>query len=289
MTKRILIILLLVLMLPVKTQAKENPLQEQVTVVYHGNLMRTRVREETVGDLLQRLNLPVQENDVLSHGTAEKIQGGMTLRVDSVIIQEELYTTTIPYEVSSCNDATLPEGTWEVLIPGVDGELSCRAEVTYINGKETSRNILSQTQTIAPVTEVVAWGTGAVPVQAPVDPKGIPIIEDGYIHLPTGEVLTYTKTGTVRASAYTHTDEGCDFITSTGSRVHVGTVAVDPRYIPYGTRMFIMARSGSYVYGISEAEDCGGAIKGDRVDLYLPTYEECMEFGRRVCTVYYLG
>ena len=33
----------------------------------------------------------------------------------------------------------------------------------------------------------------------------------------------------------------------------------------------------------------GGAIKGDRVDLYLPTYEECMEFGRRVCTVYYLG
>lgn len=288
MRKQILILLLLALALPMEALAQESPLQEQVTVVYHGRLMRTRAREETVADLLQRLDLPAMENDVISHGMENAVHGGMTLRVDSIVTREESYTITIPHEVSNCNDSTLPEGTWEVLIPGVDGELSCLAEVTYVNGKETCRKMLSQTQTIAPVTEVVAWGTGIVPEREPIDPKGIPIVKDGYIRLPTGEVLTYSKTGTVRASAYTHTDAGCDFITSTGSRVHVGTVAVDPRYIPYGTRMFIMARSGSYVYGISEAEDCGGAIKGDRVDLYLPTYEECMEFGRRVCTVYYL-
>ena len=192
-------------------------------------------------------------------------------------------------EINTCTDSTLPQGQWEVLVPGADGALSCEAEVTYINGKETQRNVLSQIQTIAPVTEIIATGTGPLPQTAPIDPKGLPVIEDGYIRLPTGEVLTYTGTATVRASAYTHTDAGCDLITATGSRVHVGTVAVDPRYIPYGTRMFIMATSGSYVYGVSEAEDCGGAIKGDRVDLYLPTYEECMEFGRRVCTVYYLG
>ena len=122
-----------------------------------------------------------------------------------------------------------------------------------------------------------------------VDPDAMPIISDGYITLPTGEVLTYTDTATVRATAYTHTDAGCDLITATGSTVHVGTVAVDPRYIPYGTRMFIVANDGSYIYGISEAEDCGGAIKGDRVDLYFPTYAECMEFGWRTCTIYFLG
>ena len=66
-------------------------------------------------------------------------------------------------------------------------------------------------------------------------------------------------------------------------------MAVDPRYIPYGTRMFIVASDGSYVYGIARAEDCGGDIKGDRMDLYMPTYEACMVFGRRRCTVYFLG
>jgi len=286
---RCTLLAVLLCLLPITANAGTEILQDQVTVVYHGELLRTRAREETVGTLLERLELTVKPEDVLSHDLEQTVEGGRTYRVDSVITRVEQYTTTVSHETTNCNDPDLPEGTWEVLIQGADGELSCTAEVTYINGKETDRKILSQTQTIAPVTEVVAWGTGPAPSTEPIDPKGIPIIEDGYIRLPTGEVLTYTHTGTVRASAYTHTDAGCDFITSTGSRVHVGTVAVDPRYIPYGTRMFIMARSGSYVYGISEAEDCGGAIKGDRVDLYLPTYEACMEFGRRVCTVYYLG
>ena len=121
--------------------------------------------------------------------------------------------------------------------------------------------------------------------------KGSPVyaIADGYITLPTGEVLTYTDTATIRATAYTHTDAGCDFVTATGTTVHWGTVAVDPRYIPYGTRMFIVSNDGEYVYGIAVAEDCGGDIKGDRMDLYMPTYQQCMEFGRRNCTLYFLG
>ena len=158
-----------------------------------------------------------------------------------------------------------------------------------ITGESAAGAAYDVHQTVAPVTEVVVWGTGPVPEVREPDPNDLPVIEDGYIYLPTGEVLTYTGTGTVRASAYTHTDEGCDLITSTGSRVHVGTVAVDPRYIPYGTRMFIIANDGSYVYGIATAEDCGGDIKGDRMDLYMPTYEQCMAFGRRRCTLYFLG
>ena len=117
----------------------------------------------------------------------------------------------------------------------------------------------------------------------------IPPLRFRYIRMPSGELLTYYKTDNVTATGYTHTDAGCDRITSTGTTVRVGTVAVDPRYIPYGTRMFIQTVSGSYIYGIAVAEDCGGDIKGDRMDLYLPTYEECREFGRRVCTVYFLG
>lgn len=260
-----------------------------VTVVFRGQILRTSYREETIALLLSRLQLETTEEDILSHTPEAPVEPGMTVRIDRILTREETYTTTLPHDTTTCDDPTLPEGTWTVLIPGRDGELRTTAEVTYVNSREVSRKIITQRQTVAPVAEVVAQGTGPIPQAAESVPTDLPVIEDGYIRLPSGEVLTYTGTATVRASAYTHTDEGCDMITATGSRVHVGTVAVDPRYIPYGTRMFIMATSGSYIYGISEAEDCGGAIKGDRVDLYLPTYEECMEFGRRVCTVFYLG
>ena len=174
-----------------------------------------------------------------------------------------------------------------MLIPGQDGELLCTAEVTYFNGRETRRRMLDATQTIAPVTQIVAQGT-AQAQEAP-EKSDMPIIGDGYILMPSGEVLTYYKTDNVTATGYTHTDAGCDQITATGTTVHYGTVAVDPRFIPYGTRMLIVSHDGERYYGIATAEDCGGAIKRDKMDLYFPTYEECIEFGRRRCTIYFLG
>lgn len=258
-----------------------------VTIKYHGKTTRTAGTGETVAQLLHRLGLELSGEDVVSHGMDTPVRHGMVLQIDRVVTAEESYTAVMPHDVTRCFDASLPEGMEQVLTEGIDGELLCRAEVTYINGLEVDRKPLSQTVTRAPVAEVLAIGTGEAP-QEP-DPEAMPVISDGFITLPTGEVLTYTDTATVRATAYTHTDEGCDLITSTGTVVRWGTVAVDPRYIPYGTRMFIMASNGSYIYGIAVAEDCGGDIKGDRMDLYMPTYEQCMEFGRRVCTLYFLG
>ena len=260
---------------------------KNVCISHYGEEMTVEAGDETVGELLARLNCEAREGDLLSHPEDVPVYDGMILRVDSILTRQEVYTATVRHGVNRCADASIPAGSEEVLIPGRDGEILCTAEVTYINGREAGRKVLSQKQTIAPVTEVVAVGTGAR-IDA-VDPQGQPIIGDGYIILPTGEVLTYTHKDTVRATAYTHTDAGCDLITATGSTVHRGTVAVDPRFVPYGTRMFIIANDGSYVYGVAEAEDCGGAIKRDRMDLYFPTYEECIAFGWRRCTVYFLG
>lgn len=256
----------------------------KITVQYHGQTTQTTSFGETAGELLHRLNLDVSGEDVVSHGLDEETYDGMILRIDRVETLCQTYTTTIPHEVTRCCDGTLPQGTEEVLTQGEDGELLCTAEVTYINGEEDSRRVLSETVTKMPTTEVIGVGAGPT-----AEKSDAPVISDGYITLPTGEVLTYTHKDTVRATAYTHTDQGCDIVTATGTVVHWGTVAVDPRYIPYGTRMFIMASDGSYVYGIATAEDCGGDIKGDRMDLYMPTYEQCMEFGRRRCTLYFLG
>lgn len=269
--------------------AEAEPPEEgfSLTVRYHGKTTRTTAFRETVAQLLQRLGLEVAGEDVVSHGMEEPVRAGMDLTIDRVVTEKQTYTATVPHEVTYCRDPELPQGAQRVLTEGMDGELLCSAEITYRNGVEQRRQIRSQTLTRAPVTEVVAVGTAEE--SAAVDPDAMPVIGDGYIRLPTGEVLTYTDTATIRATAYTHTDEGCDFITSTGTTVRWGTVAVDPRFIPYGTRMFIVASNGSYVYGLAMAEDCGGDIKGDRMDLYMPTYEQCMEFGRRTCTIYFLG
>ncbi len=258
-----------------------------VTVDYYGDQITVTSSEESVGQLLTRLNIPLGENDVVSLPLDVMTEDGMQIAVKQVLRLQQVYTADIPHETTYCYDSNLPEGVETVLVEGMDGQVRCTASVTYVNGEETERTILSQDQITASVTEIIAIGSGKE--YTPADPDGIPIITDSTITLPTGEVLTYTHTMQARASAYTHTDAGCDFYTSTLTHVRWGTVAVDPRYIPYGTRMFIITNDGSYVYGLAVAEDCGGAIKGDRIDLYMPTYAECMQFGRKDATIYFLG
>ncbi len=120
------------------------------------------------------------------------------------------------------------------------------------------------------------------------DSDGELVIGNGVIVTSDGQVLTYSDTLQVVATAYTSTDPGCSAYTATGTLCRVGAIAVDPRVIPYGTRMFIVSDDGEYIYGIAVAEDCGGSIKGNKIDLYFDTESECWAFGVRNCTVYFL-
>lgn len=66
-----------------------------------------------------------------------------------------------------------------------------------------------------------------------------------------------------------------DGITASGTKAKQGrTIAVDPRYIPYGTEVVI--DGVTYI-----AEDCGGAIKGNRIDLFFDSHSEALNFGRQ--------
>ena len=70
-----------------------------------------------------------------------------------------------------------------------------------------------------------------------------------------------------------------DGITASGTKATQGrTVAVDPRYITYGTKIIIDGHT--YI-----AEDCGGCIKGNRLDIFFDSHEEALEFGRQIKTV----
>lgn len=258
-----------------------------VYVNFCGKKMELDTYGETLGELLDRNGIQTYGQYSVSEPLQTMTYDGMQVQVGNVVQTQETYTVEIPYEVIYCDDPSLPQGQEEVVIAGSAGQMLCSADVVYVNAQEQSRIVLEETMVERPVDQIVAVGTGAGE-QTEEDTEEL-WIGDGIIRLPTGEVLTYTEAKTFNATAYTHMDAGCDMVTATGTRVHWGTVAVDPRMIPYGTRMFIVTSDGSFIYGIATAEDCGGAIKGNRIDLYMPTLSEAFRFGRRSCTVYFLG
>lgn len=256
---------------------------QTIYITYYGEEMTASSHGETVAELLARLNLSLGENDTVSWPLSDDTFNGMRLRVENVIHQEQTYSTTIPHETRYCYDPSLPEGMEQVIVEGVDGELLCTATVTYINREEVSRTVLTQTVTRSAVDEVIAIGTGLA--ADPASDAHMPIITDNLIILPNGEVLTYVATTTGRATAYCLTGR-----TATGTSAQEGVVAVDPSFIPFGTRMFIITNDGEYVYGIAAAEDAGDSnIVGNRIDIWLPTWSECIQFGYRECTIYLLG
>ena len=98
--------------------------------------------------------------------------------------------------------------------------------------------------------------------------------------------FSYSKMIVGTCTAYTELSG----ITSTGTIPRVGTVAVNPNVIPYGTRLYICSADGSFVYGYAVAEDTGtAAMAGDiLVDLYMNTEEDCLAFGRQELNIYIL-
>jgi len=94
--------------------------------------------------------------------------------------------------------------------------------------------------------------------------------------------INYSNVMSMEATAYLPTDGSGAGITATGIKATYGVVAVDPRVIPLGTKVYIPG------YGVALAADTGGAIKGYKIDLCMESYGECMRFGRRNVTVYVL-
>lgn len=84
----------------------------------------------------------------------------------------------------------------------------------------------------------------------------------------------------VSATAYSSQDPGNTPHTAMGTLVRHGVIAVDPDVIPMGSRVFIPG------YGEAVAEDIGGAIKGNRIDVAFDTRKEALSFGRRNLEVY---
>jgi 3D (Asp-Asp-Asp) domain-containing protein len=102
----------------------------------------------------------------------------------------------------------------------------------------------------------------------------------------SGQKYFVKDTLNIVASAYTQRDEEgtADGITFTETHVTEGrTIAVDPKVIPLGSTVYIESDS-PYVGGFYIAEDIGGAIKGNRIDIYMESQDKAFDFGKQKIT-----
>jgi len=91
------------------------------------------------------------------------------------------------------------------------------------------------------------------------------------------------RTLTMRATAYTAYCEGCSGITANGTDIrsnpNLKVIAVDPRVIPLGSKVWVEG------YGEAIAADTGGAIKGNKIDVFIPTEGQALQWGVKTVTV----
>jgi resuscitation-promoting factor RpfB len=229
-----------------------------VRLVVAGSEQRILTHGQTVGDVLGQAGLSLQGMDRVTPSVGKPARAGMTIKVTTVRDITETVEEPIEYVSLIQYDSQLAKGQRMIASGGEDGAVRREYRVRFVDGQETRRELISET--ITPATdEIVNIGTyvgpGPVAVAAVVGPPAPP----APVAL-VGEMIC-SRSLNVYATWYTAASAGGSGVTATGTGVYKGIVAVDPRVIPLGTRMYIPG------YGYATAADTGGGIIGNHIDL----------------------
>lgn len=221
-------------------------------VTADGKTVKCKSLANTVGEALKDEGIKVGKNDIVTPGTDSLLKRGMKIVIQRVEFKEEVVEETVKFKTVEKDDTSLNEGTSKVVTEGSDGKDKVTYQVTYIDGKETERKEISRETLTKAVDKVIANGTR--------------INYNG---------KTYSRKLVVKAYAYTGGGR-----TAMGTRARVGEIAVDPSVIPLGTNVYIEG------VGPRRAEDTGGNIKGNTIDIYMDTQSQCLSWGARYVTIY---
>jgi 3D (Asp-Asp-Asp) domain-containing protein len=183
------------------------------------------------------------------------------LTLSDKIVEKEL---PIPFPIILQPDPMMEKGLEAVVETGAPGKKMAMVKQIFEDGVEAGFDILSEKVINEPKPEVLRVGTREA-------------------NDPNRGTVRFRKLLIMEASAYTPFDDGQSGLTATGIPARKGVVAVDPRVIPLGTRVYVMG------YGPAIAADTGGAIRGSKIDLCIEDYNEAIRFGRRNVEVYILS
>src|SRR4030042_4043238 len=174
-----------------------------------------------------------------------KLTSPQTNETKSVFEEKYLsHEEPIQFETQKINDPEIELGETVLVQAGKNGARIRKIKVTYHNGEEFSREVVS-TEISDPQPQIVKIGTKKIIRELPSDYG----------------VLHYFKKLTVFATSYDSSCHGCNETTALGLKTGYGVIAVDPNVITLRTRVYIPG------YGLAIAGDVGGAIKGNKIDL----------------------
>jgi len=237
-----------------------------VSVYADGTQYSIRTAQTTVGSVLNELGIGIGPLDVVKPTTNERPYFGMNITVvrEENVIEEK--SKPIPFDTVKTFTKNLRPGSVKEAKAGVFGEKLVSYQVRYKNGDEVERKVISAKVISKPVSRVLQIGS-----------RGR--------YTSRGTYTTH-RVVNMRASAYDPGPRSCGRYatgrTSTGLKAGYGVVAVDPRVIPLGSKLYIEG------YGFAVAGDTGGAIKGRRIDLGFGSYREAIRFGRKTVKVHTL-
>ena len=212
----------------------------------------------SVGETLKYNDIELDEDDLIKPAVDHELGFDDQIKITRVkIVTEEKKETIEPKEAGAVFDRSLASGTI-ARTEGKAGKAVYRYTYKYVNGKKKKTK-----------KEFDHW------IRKPTD------IQLRFGTSVTGETgaVEFGETFIGNCTAYYF---GKNAHGATGGHCHYGTCAVDPRIIPYGTKLYVEG------YGTAVANDCGGAVKGHIIDLYMRSTKECFSWGRRNKKVYIL-
>ena len=257
-------------------------------VTLNDYVMSVRTHAPSVRDALAEMGVRLGLLDRVEPSPATAVRDAPRVRVIRVQEHDEYEQVMLPIESVTRTDSQLPKGLHRVEQTGQAGLLVRRLRVRIEDGAMVSRDVVEERLVTPPAAHVIAYGTRqhSGPMASLTVARALP----GFHNTKQADslgvrgVITAESTGYDAGPQSTGKMPGDPWygITSTGLRAVYGIIAVDPRLIPYGTRLYVPG------YGFGIAGDTGGAIVGHRVDLFYRTVSEAMRWGRRTVPVYIL-
>ena len=227
----------------------------------------------TVADVISLAGISLDGDDYVEPALNTAIEDGMEITVYRVTVKTETRKETIKFSTETKQNSDMDTGTSEIEVAGQNGEKQVEYRVTYINGREASKEELSSTVTKEPVTEVKVVGTK----QGSVEPNGVQSA-NGY---SVGQTIKGKYTHYCSCAKCCGKSNG---VTASGKKVYTGMpnpYYVACNWLPLGSVISVNGTNYTVV-------DRGGSglSSGGRIDIYTPEgHQAAIRGGTGSCSI----